>query len=248
MYEYTENHYSVITLNRPEKRNAINGLMAEQLYKAIVQAEKDNCKFLVIKASDDNVFCSGGDLTDYHSDLKEDQIFPRLYKMKEILDALVNFPVPTICMLTGDAYGGGCELATACDLRFAKGNTKFGFIQSNLGIAPGWGGGTLLYEKVSSSFAFRWIVEGAIFTADYLEANGWIHRRISEEQWNEKELLKPYIQNSLDQMKALKTQYKEKISSLSLSAKMNEEVRQCSLLWNSEQHKQAVEQFLNKQL
>ncbi|HLS35857.1 MAG TPA: enoyl-CoA hydratase/isomerase family protein [Bacillota bacterium] len=245
-YSFTENEYSVITLNRPSKRNAINLQMANEFFAAIEQAEEDRGKFLVIKSSDDNVFCAGGDLNDFHSELNVEEIFPHLYKMKEVLNALVTFPVPTICLLTGDAYGGGCELATACDIRIAREDTKFGYVQSNLGILPGWGGGVLLYERVQASFAFHWLTEGAILSAPYLLKQGWIHKNIAKEQWNEKDILTPYMKNSYEQMTILKSQYNEKISFLSLAAKMNEEVRQCSVLWGSEHHKQAVQEILNK--
>src|SRR5690625_6254026 len=73
--------------------------MANEFFAAIEQAEEDRGKFLVIKSSDDNVFCAGGDLNDFHSELNVEEIFPHLYKMKEVLNALVTFPVPTICLL-----------------------------------------------------------------------------------------------------------------------------------------------------
>jgi len=246
VYNFTEDHYSVITLNRPNKHNAISISMANELKRAIEQAKEDGGKFLVIQSINGDVFCAGGDLKDFHSDLSEEQVFPQLYKMKEVLTELISFPVPTICLLSGDAYGGGCELATACDIRIAKENTKFGFVQSNLGILPGWGGGALLYEKVHSSFALRWLMEGSVFSSSYLHKQGWIHQEVPEDQWDEKGILKAYITKTREQMTFLKTQYKENLSSLSLSAKMNEEVRLCSTLWGSQKHKQAIESILNK--
>lgn len=245
-YAFTEESYSVITLNRPDKRNAISLQMASQLKSSIEQAKQDNCKFLILTSADEDVFCAGGDLQDYQSNLNYEDAFGRLYTMKEVLYELVSFPVPTICLLSGNAYGGGCELATACDLRIAKDTTQFGFIQANLGILPGWGGGSLLYEKVHSSFAFQWITEAAIFDAVHLKNKGWIHKLIPAVQWEEHEILKPYMKNSLEQMRILKKQYKEYITSLSLAAKMNEEVRHCATLWNSDRHKQAINEFFNK--
>lgn len=245
-YELYKEGYGKIILDRPEKRNAISLQMADQLLNALERAMRDDIKFLVITSSYDDVFCAGGDLKDFHSELDYEKAFSQLYVMKEVLFELVSFPVPTICLLNGNAFGGGCELATACDIRIAKATTSFGYIQTNLGILPGWGGGSLLYEKVHSSFAFQWITEGGIYDAPYLHERGWLHQITPDHKFDEDELLLPYVKNSLEQMKILKAQYKESLSSLSLSAIMNEEVRQCASLWNSPKHQQAISEFFNK--
>lgn len=162
-----------------------------------------------------------------------------------VLFTLVSFPVPTICLLNGDALGGGCEIATACDFRIAKEATEFGFIQTKLGIIPGWGGGTLLYEKVHPSFAYHWIVEAQIYKASFLKEQGWIHKVVPNKEWGNYELLlKDYLNKSFEQMKFLKSQYKRKLSVLGLSAQMNEDVRNCSVLWDSEEHQEVVQHFL----
>lgn len=245
-YEFTKEDYSVITLNRKEKRNAINISMAKELKRAIHRAREDEGKFLLLRSSAGDVFCAGGDLKDFHSNLKEEEVFPQLYMMKEVLAELLSLPLPTICLLSGDAYGGGCELATACDLRIAKEGTKFGFVQTELGILPGWGGGTLLYERVHPSFAFYWLSQGKVYSSKELAKEGWIHKLVDEEDWDEQALLKPFINKSKEQLYSLKAQYNEKISSLSLVAKMNEEVRQCSALWGSKKHRESIDKILNK--
>src|SRR5699024_6048386 len=139
------------------------------------------------------VFCAGGDLTELHGDLPEEAAYEKLHIMKEVLYKIMMFPVPTICLLQGNALGGGCELATACDFRIAKEGTTFGFVQSNLGILPGWGGGAILYKKVAPTFAFNWLTKGAIYGAAYLHEKGWIHKIAHDEQWHDMEkLLQPY--------------------------------------------------------
>src|SRR5699024_8285818 len=107
---------------------------------------------------------------------------------------------------------GGCELASACDIRIAKEESKFGFVQSNLGILPGWGGGSLLYERIDSSFAMRWIMEGKVFSAPYLEKKAWIHKVIHKSDWDEELILRPYINKTRVQMEFIKLQYNEYIS------------------------------------
>ena len=246
-YQKYNEAYGVICLSRPEKHNAITGEMIEQLHAALKQAKEDVIRFLVITGAGEKMFCAGGDLTNLHGDLTPDEAFSLLYPMKEVLHEIISFPVPTICLLNGDALGGGCEIATACDIRIAKENTKFGFIQTRLGIIPGWGGGALLYEKVNPSFALQWLLEGETFGAVYLQARGWIHHIARKEDWNNLEsLLQPYISKSHEQMLFLKNQFKLKLSSLGLSSLMNEEVRNCANLWDSVEHKEAVKTFLSK--
>lgn len=247
-YERHSEGYGEISLNRPDKHNAINGEMIEQFESCLELAKQDTISFLVITGSGNETFCAGGDLNYFHGQLDNEHAFAHLYPMKEILHTIVLFPVPTICLLNGNAFGGGCELATACDIRIAKEGTRFGFTQSNLGIVPGWGGGTLLYEKVHSSFALQWIIEGVPVDARHLFDKGWIHSFISEEEFKERpKVLAPYLKNTPEQMEALKIQYKQQISALSLSARMNEEVRHCASLWNSYAHQQAVQKFFNKE-
>lgn len=240
-YSVFDEGYGLIQLNRPEKHNAISKEMTSLLSEKIKEAKNDSIKCLVVTGVGDKSFCSGGDLNNMHGDLSNDEAFRELYQMKECLYELLTFPVPTICLLNGNALGGGCEIATACDFRIGKEETEFGFIQSTLGIVPGWGGGAILYEKVNPDFAFQWIVEGSVLSIDELKFKGWIHRIIARDEWeNTQEILKPYLTKSMEQMKLLKSQFNKKISTLSLSATMNEEVRNSANLWDSPEHIQAL--------
>ncbi|SFB18763.1 Enoyl-CoA hydratase/carnithine racemase [Lentibacillus halodurans] len=246
-YRTDEQGYGEIMLNRPEKMNAISNEMVRLFRNALEDAKHQPIKFLVITAASDRMFCSGGDLQDLHGDMNSDEAFHMLYPMKEVLYEIASFPVPTICLLNGNAVGGGCEIATACDFRIARANTTFGFVQTNLGITPGWGGGTLLYKKVHPVFAFQWLMEGETHEGAYLHRQGWIQKNVSADEWNNQEtLLKLYLTKSMEQMKILKKQYKKKISILSLSAQMDDEVRNCAELWETKKHQYAVSQFLSR--
>lgn len=239
--------YGLITINRPEKRNAISIDMAESLLQSIEQAKKDPIKFLVVTGSGTQMFCSGGDLNDLHGNLSVAEAESSLLKMMEVLYELTVFNKPTIALLNGGATGGGCELASACDIRIAKEYSKFGFVQTNLGIIPGWGGGVLLAKRVHPSFAYQWIMEGAIFDSDYLIQKGWIHRQVAEDEWgNRDKLLQPYLMKSFSQMKILKDQFLEEIGVIGLKEKMMREVQKCASLWESEEHKRAVQAFFNR--
>lgn len=247
MYHKYAEGYGEICLNRPEKHNAISEEMVEELKVSLETAKQDSITFLVITGAGEKIFSAGGDLNYLHADLTSDEAFSHLYPMKEVLYEIVSFPVPTICLLNGDAWGGGCEIATACDIRISRETSKYGFIQTKLGIIPGWGGGALLHEKVNPSFAMQWLTEANTFVAGQLKERGWIHHIVTPEVWNDRDrLLKPYIQKSFEQMKIVKSQYKKKLSSLGLSSLMNEEVRNCAQLWDSKEHKEAVRQFFTR--
>src|SRR5690625_310257 len=242
-----QQQYATITLNRPEKLNAISKSMVSALTDVIEQTKSLDIKCLIITGAGDKMFSAGGDLTYFHSELSTDQAFERLYTMKDALYQLVDFPVPTIALLNGNALGGGCELATACDLRLAKEGTQFGFVQTTLGIVPGWGGGVLLYEKVDPHFALQWLVEGVTYsTAELLQA-GWLHKIIQTDEWSNKQnILRNYLNKTVEQMKHLKFQYKQKLATLSLAAMMNEEVRQSAQFWGSPIHQAKIKQIMTK--
>lgn len=244
---YSEQKFAVITINRHEKRNAISLDMAVRLLQCIKKAKQESLKFLVLTANGDKMFCAGGDLHDLHGELSTYEAEQRLLKMMEVLYEITIFPVPTIALLNGDAVGGGCELATACDIRIAKSGTKFGFVQTNLGIIPGWGGGVLLAKRVHPSFSNQWIMEGTLYEAEELLLKGWIHRIVQEEDWtNQDKLLTYYTTKSLEQMKILKKHYLQDIGVVGLKDKMKREVRDCATLWESNEHKLAVRAFLEK--
>ncbi len=245
-YIYDPRGFGTLFINRADKKNAISRTAAIELNNLIDQIEIDQIKFLVINSAKSNVFCAGGDLNDLNDELTNDEAYEDLKLMKNFLFKLATFPLPTVALLHGIALGGGCELATACDFRIAKEDTRFGFVQANLGILPGWGGGALLYEKVAQTFAYKWIMEAEIYSAEYLKENGWIHKIISTKDWNEDNLLKTYLKRSHGQMLHLKSQYLEKVNLEKIYEDMDLESSRSASLWESEEHKLAVSSFLKK--
>ncbi|MHA6251394.1 enoyl-CoA hydratase/isomerase family protein [Oceanobacillus sp. CAU 1775] len=244
-YELNDQGYGIIRLNRADKRNAISKEMVILLEKYIDEAMNQEIKFLVLTASEGEYFCAGGDLNNLHGDLSPDEAFADLSAMKNVLEKIVKFPVPVIALLNGNALGGGCELATACDIRIAKEGTSFGFIQSKIGILPGWGGGAILYEKVAKSFALDWLMRGDLYKANELLEKGWLHHVIRAEEWDDQEqILKAYTQKSIKQMHLLKKQYQTNIKMDELLLRMDEELRGTADLWDSPEHKTAVQNFL----
>ena len=166
--EKREKGYLLFTINRSEKRNAINFDVMEGLAEAITRASSPDIKALVITGKDDRAFCSGGDLSVFHLLHTKEEAYPMLSKMANILYSLLTLPVPTIALINGIAIGGGCELAAACDFRVARDGINAGFVQGKQAITTGWGGGSILAEKLQAPIAMKLLLEAEVQTAAYL--------------------------------------------------------------------------------
>ncbi|MGI8315015.1 enoyl-CoA hydratase/isomerase family protein [Halobacillus mangrovi] len=244
---FKDEGYAQLTLNRTEKLNSVSKQMTDELYKALQKVkEMKDIKFLTLTGEGERAFCTGGDLTELHADMNAEEAYGVLHPMKVVLYELVTLPVPTIALLNGQARGGGCELATACDFRYGVDYASYGFVQANLGITPGWGGGVLLYSRIHSNAAAHWLMEAKMYTAKQAYNTGWLHKVVTVNQLRSMDIIQSFLNKTPEQMKWFKKQYTSHIFARDLSLKMEEEVRQCSLLWESDAHKAAVQKFMDK--
>lgn len=237
----------VFTITRLDKRNAVNFNVMEGLEKAIEQAKSADVRALVITGEGEQAFCSGGDLSVFHTLRTEEEAYGMLSKMGGILYNLAVLPKPTIALINGTAVGGGGEIATACDFRIAKIGVKLGFIQGSLAITTGWGGGTLLFERINAAHALKLLTEASIYRAEQLDHIGVISQVVDKvdiaaaERFLEKELS---IQSEV--LSAYKQIQIRKWEANGLRERMMQEVRQCAVLWAKEDHHRAVDVFLNR--
>ncbi|MFC0014245.1 MULTISPECIES: enoyl-CoA hydratase/isomerase family protein [Allobacillus] len=246
-YERYENGLAVLTINRPNKRNAISKEVVSLFAQYITELENnDNIKLLVITGEGQQAFCSGGDLKDFHGHLKADEAYELLKPMQEVLYRIATLPFPTLAWMNGSARGGGMELASACDFRFASENGNYGFVQGNLGIATGWGGGSLLYRRIHPQQAHYWQIESAIKSVKELEEAGFIQKVIHQEFVPHAEELTMFLSKSVEQLRSWKAQWLRHHSIEQLIFEMDEEVATCSKLWESEAHIEAVNRFFSK--
>ncbi|SFA75707.1 MULTISPECIES: enoyl-CoA hydratase/isomerase family protein [unclassified Bacillus (in: firmicutes)] len=239
--------YLVFVIDRQEKRNAINYEIMKGLSEVIELAKSSNVKALVITASGDRAFCSGGDLSVFHQLETEQEAYVMLKKMSDILYELLTLPIPTIALMNGTAVGGGCEIATACDFRLARTGIKAGFVQGNQAITTGWGGGSILVEKFAYTECFKLLLEAKIVPAHYLREIGFIDELYDGDSTEACErFLENIIHKEIGVLKSYKNMYIRKWEQAGLRRKIDEEVRQCAILWESEAHHKYVLQFLNK--
>lgn len=237
----------VFKITRPDKRNAVNFKVMEGLEEAIERTKLADVQALVITGEGEQAFCSGGDLSVFHALRTEEEAHEMLSRMGEILYNLAVLPKPTVALINGTAVGGGCEIATACDFRIAKIGAKLGFIQGSLAITTGWGGGTLLFERIDAAHALKLLTEASIYRAEQLDHIGMIsqvvdevditvaERFLEEERSIQSEVLSAYKQIQIRKWQAS-----------GLYERMMQEVRQCAVLWAREEHHQAVDVFLNR--
>ncbi|WP_019121601.1 enoyl-CoA hydratase-related protein [Brevibacillus massiliensis] len=148
-----DGHVGLITLNRPDELNALNYETLERLGELVEQVRLDSreIRVVVIKA-EGRAFCAGADLKERRT-LTEQQVRRNVRKIRDVFTALERLPQPTIALINGFAFGGGFELALACDFRFALAEAKMGLTEVSLGIIPGAGGTQRLSRLIGSSRA-----------------------------------------------------------------------------------------------
>lgn len=238
--------YLLVTLNRPEVKNAINFEVMNELEKALERVKIDkNLKALVITGAGD-VFCSGGDLKEFH--LLDNQLdaFQMLSRMGDILYEIATLSKPVFAFLNGPAVGGGLELAAACDFRYVKEGTVIGFIQIQQGITTGWGGGTLLLEKVTEAIGLEWLMSGKRFSVNEAYTHGFVNGIMPEINVDIMTLLvESIIKNDIHALMAYKEIVVRKRKASDLQVRMHEEIKRCSELWLLPTHMEAVKRFKN---
>lgn len=155
---------AILTINRPEKRNALDGQVRCAFLGAIDTLARDtNVRAIVVTGAGDKAFVAGADISEFEGRTPVDQF--RVMKAPTIFDAVERCAKPVIAAVNGFCLGGGMELALACDIRIASRAAKFGQPEVNLGIIPGGGGTQRLPRIVGLGAAMRLILTGDLIDA-----------------------------------------------------------------------------------
>jgi enoyl-CoA hydratase/3-hydroxyacyl-CoA dehydrogenase len=183
-------HIAWIILNRPDKLNAINDAMLQELSEAIDSLEKDaNTRCVLIMGAGDKAFSAGADLTELRK-LTPETAADFSAKGQQVFAKLEAISKPVVAAIQGYAVGGGLELALACDFRVAADNAELGFPEVKLGFIPAWGGTQRLPFAVGVSNAERLIMFGERIQADEAHEMGLIDKVVPlNELENEAEAL-----------------------------------------------------------
>jgi enoyl-CoA hydratase len=147
-----EGGVAVLTVDRPEVRNAISPATMDELSSAL-DAVAGEADVLVIRGGGDRAFVSGGDLKELAKIRTFDGAVEMALRMRRLCDRIATFPAPVVAVVNGHALGGGAEVAVAADIRVAADDVTIGFNQSRLAIMPAWGGAERLASLVGRSQA-----------------------------------------------------------------------------------------------
>lgn len=169
-----------LTLNRPDKRNALDGATIGALSAALERCAKDPAVRLLQLTGAGNVFCAGADLGEMQAQAQasEAQNLAHAKKLAALLGALDGWPKPTLARVNGDGFGGALGLIAACDIVVVAEGAKFAFTEVRLGLIPAVVSPFVL-AKISESAALRYFLTAETMSAAALKEMGLAHEVVS---------------------------------------------------------------------
>lgn len=161
-----QNGVLIVTINRPDKLNALNKQTIEELHETLVEAENQSeIRAIILTGSGQKAFVAGADIAEFANfSIEQGKQLSSIGHFK-IFNFIENYSKPVIAAVNGFALGGGLELAMACHIRVVSDNAKMGLPEVSLGVIPGYGGTQRLAQLVGKGKAFEMIV-----TADMINA------------------------------------------------------------------------------
>ena len=169
-----------IRLNRPERLNALGVDMVDALQRAIEDAIAGRARVLLIRGSG-RAFCAGADLKERRT-MDEAARVRHNRAINAFVNALAQAPMPTIAVINGLALGGGCEIALACDLRYAAEDVQIGLTEARIGAIPGAGGTQRLPRTIGAARAVELMLTGEPVTGARAEQIGLVHAAVPADE------------------------------------------------------------------
>jgi methylglutaconyl-CoA hydratase len=251
LVEYTvKDRVGYITLNRPEKRNALSHELVSDLITAFDHTEKDlSAKVVVLKANGE-AFCAGADLAylqqlqhfSFEQNLEDSRhlknLFLKIYQLKKVVIAQVQ----------GHALAGGCGLATVCDFTFAVPEARFGYTEVKIGFIPALVS-VFLIRKVGEHKAKQLLLTGEVIKAEHAQAYGLINQVVKAEELERTvfEFASGLIRNNSGQSMELTKKLIDKVQSLSLEEALEQAAMMNAKARATDDCKAGIAAFLNKQ-
>jgi methylglutaconyl-CoA hydratase len=242
-----EDGIATITLNRPEKRNAISYQLIDELLQALAAVESSDAQVLIITSSG-KAFCSGMDLDVLRTitsrseaeNLKDSQTMARLFR------AIYEFPKPTIAAVNGPAIAGGCGIATLCDFTIASEDAKFGYTEVRIGFVPAIVSCFLLMQ-VGEKVARDLLLTGRLIDGKEAKHIGLVNEVMPAAELSEwcRELAGTLKQNSPASLRTTKRLLAEFATSV-LDPAIEAAVRENARIRTTEDFREGVTAFLEK--
>lgn len=226
---------AVITIDRPQARNAIAPETMDQLDRALDAVAA--ARAVVITGGGDRAFVSGGDLKQLAAIRTESDAQAMAWRMRLLCDRIAAFPAPVIAALNGHALGGGAEVAVAADIRIAAADVKIAFNQVSLAIMPAWGGAERLATLVGRSRALLLAGTGRILGAREAEQVGLIDQVVPRAEFAE-------TWRSTAQL--LASRQAGEVKRVINGVPTTEAVSAFARLWCSDEHWAAADKVMNK--
>lgn len=164
-----------ITISRQDKLNAMNMDVMEEFISLLDELEKDSSRVIIITGDGSKSFSAGADI-EYMSKIGPTDAERYALRGHEVLNRIEKLEKPVIAAVNGYALGGGCELALACDIRFAAPNAQFGQPEVTLGICPGWGGTQRLLRIIGPARSKDLIFSGRRIMAEEAFSMGLVNK------------------------------------------------------------------------
>jgi methylglutaconyl-CoA hydratase len=242
-----EGSLAIITLNRPDKRNAISYELIEELLAAFDEVAKSSALVLLLTGAG-KAFCSGMDLENLKSligrspeqSLKDTQTTARLFR------TLYEFPKPTIAAVNGAAIAGGTGLATLCDFTLAAPDTKFGYTEVRIGFVPAIVS-TFLLRQVGEKIARDLLLTGRLFDATEAQSIGLVSEIVPAERLmtRARELAAQLMENSPASLRYTKRLLSD-AARAELNAQIDAAARENAAIRETTDFREGVTSFLEK--
>ena len=237
---------AIITINRPEKRNALN-IQARAEGAAVLDELRadDSVRVVIITGAGDKAFIAGADIAEF---AERTAITQREVMLeRSLFSAIDGFPKPIIAMVNGYCLGGGCEVALACDIRIASEKASFGQPEINLGIIPGGGGSQRLTRLVGEGKAMELILTGEIIDAHTAFTLGLANQVVPADQLETKTM---EIANRIAEKSPIALRLAKEAIKLASRSNLDEGLRRevdlFALCFSSEDKDEGVKAFLEK--
>jgi methylglutaconyl-CoA hydratase len=239
-----------ITLNRPEKRNALSGDMVTELKAAFARAEADETVKVIVLKANGEAFCAGADLA-YLQQLqkfsREENLLDSNH-LKDLFQQIYQLKKVVIANVQGHALAGGCGLATICDFIFSTPEAKFGYTEVKIGFIPALVS-VFLIRKIGEQKAKQLLLSGDLIKGEETVRMGLVNYLYSKEELEQRvnSFAQFLIKNNSGQSMALTKQMIGEVQSMPLSEALAHAVEQNALARGSADCKKGIAAFLNKE-
>lgn len=237
---------AVLTINRPDKLNALNSKVHVEAVAALDELKFDSAvRVLVITGAGEKSFVAGADISEFAGQTPVTQRAGFLERT--IFNSLEDFPKPIIAMIGGFCLGGGCELALACDIRLAGEKARFGQPEINLGIIPGGGGTQRLTRLIGEGKSMEMILTGEMIDAQTAYQLGLVNHVYASDELEAKTM---EMANKIAEKSPIALQMAKEAVKLAARSNLDEGLRReidlFAICFSTEDKEEGVAAFLEK--